>query len=44
MVLRPRGFHHHVTLVMLAYGFLALERERAKRLAKGRRKGGVPSR
>jgi SRSO17 transposase len=26
-----RGFHHHVSLVMLAYGFLALERERANR-------------
>src|SRR5437764_404006 len=26
-----RGFHHHVCLVMLAYGFLALEQERRKR-------------
>lgn len=26
-----RGFHHHVCLVMLAYGFLALEQLRAKR-------------
>jgi SRSO17 transposase len=26
-----RGFHHHACLVMLAYGFLALERLRAKR-------------
>lgn len=26
-----RGFHHHVCLVMLAYGFLALEQQRAKR-------------
>jgi SRSO17 transposase len=26
-----RGFHHHTCLVMLAYGFLTLERERAKR-------------
>jgi SRSO17 transposase len=26
-----RGFHHHVCLVMLAYGFLALEQSRAKR-------------
>jgi SRSO17 transposase len=25
-----RGFHHHVTLVMLAFGFLELERHRAK--------------
>lgn len=26
-----RGFHHHVALVMLAYGFLALEQRRARR-------------
>jgi SRSO17 transposase len=26
-----RGFHHHVCLVMLAFGFLALEREREER-------------
>ena len=26
-----RGFHHHACLVTLAYGFLALERLRAKR-------------
>ena len=26
-----RGFHHHATLVMLAFGFLALEQRRAKR-------------
>jgi len=26
-----RGFHHHARLVMLAYGFLALERLREKR-------------
>lgn len=25
-----RGFHHHATLVMLAFGFLALEQSRAK--------------
>ncbi len=25
-----RGFHHHATLVMLAFGFLALEQHRAK--------------
>ena len=39
-----RGFHHHVALAMLAYGFLALEQERAKRPAKGGGKRGVPSR
>jgi SRSO17 transposase len=39
-----RGFHHHVALVMLAYGFLALEQERAKRPAKGRGKRGIASR
>ena len=26
-----RGFHHHACLVMLAYGFLTLERRRARR-------------
>jgi SRSO17 transposase len=26
-----RGFHHHACLVMLAYGFLALEQDRARR-------------
>ena len=26
-----RGFHHHACLVMLAYGFLALEQQRAQR-------------
>ncbi len=26
-----RGFHHHACLVMLAYGFLALEQHRARR-------------
>src|SRR5205085_11073424 len=26
-----RGFHHHACLVMLAYGFLALEQVRARR-------------
>jgi len=26
-----RGFHHHACLVMLAYGFLALEQRRARR-------------
>jgi SRSO17 transposase len=39
-----RGFHHHIALVMLAYGFLVLEQERAKRPAKGRGKRGVKSR
>jgi SRSO17 transposase len=40
-----RGFHHHACLVMLAYGFLALEQRRARR---GRprpgKKGGAESR
>jgi SRSO17 transposase len=39
-----RGFHHHIALVMLAYGFLVLEQERAKRSTKGRGKRGVKSR
>jgi SRSO17 transposase len=39
-----RGFHHHACLVMLAYGFLALERSRAKRAPAGPRKKGSPSR
>ena len=26
-----RGFHHHVCLAMLAYGFLASEQHRARR-------------
>jgi SRSO17 transposase len=26
-----RGFHHHACLVMLAYGFLTLEKRRARR-------------
>ena len=39
-----RGFHHHVSLVMLAYGFLVLERSRARRPAKGRGKKGMKSR
>jgi SRSO17 transposase len=25
-----RGFHHHAAMVMLAYGFLLLERERVR--------------
>ena len=39
-----RGFHHHGALVMLAYGFLALEQERAKRRPKGPGKKGIASR
>jgi len=40
-----RGFHHHVCLVLLAYGFLLLERHRAQEgRPQGRRKKGVSSR
>ena len=39
-----RGFHHHACLVMLAYGFLALERLRAKRAPARPGKKGIPSR
>jgi SRSO17 transposase len=39
-----RGFHHHVCLVMLAYGFLALEQLRAKRDPARPGKKGIPSR
>lgn len=39
-----RGFHHHACLVMLAYGFLALERLRAKRAPAKPGKKGSPSR
>jgi SRSO17 transposase len=39
-----RGFHHHVCLVMLAYGFLALEQRRAKRDPAEPGKKGVKSR
>jgi len=39
-----RGFHHHVALVMLAYGFLALEQERLKRTRPKSGKKGIPSR
>jgi SRSO17 transposase len=39
-----RGFHHHVCLVMLAYGFLALEQERTKRTRPQPGKKGIPSR
>jgi SRSO17 transposase len=39
-----RGFHHHACLVMLAYGFLALERRRAMRHPAKPGKKGVNSR
>jgi SRSO17 transposase len=39
-----RGFHHHVCLVMMAYGFLALEQLRAKRDPGKPGKKGIPSR
>jgi SRSO17 transposase len=40
-----RGFHHHVTLVMLAYGFLALEQSRARRgRSRPGKKGGAERR
>ncbi len=39
-----RGFHHHVCLVILAYGFLALEQERLKRTRPEPGKKGVTSR
>jgi SRSO17 transposase len=39
-----RGFHHHACLVMLAYGFLALEQERMKRTRPEPGKKGIPSR
>ncbi len=39
-----RGFHHHVALVILAYGFLALEQERARQRPKRPGKRGVASR
>jgi SRSO17 transposase len=39
-----RGFHHHVCLVMMAYGFLALEQLRAKRDPVEPGKKGIPSR
>jgi SRSO17 transposase len=39
-----RGFHHHACLVMLAYGFLALEQRRARRgrSRPGKRGGAAP--
>jgi SRSO17 transposase len=39
-----RGFHHHAALTVLAYGFLLLERHRAKANRRRRRKKGLPSR
>jgi SRSO17 transposase len=39
-----RGFHHHVCLVMLAYGFLALEQERMERTRPQPGKKGIPGR
>jgi SRSO17 transposase len=39
-----RGFHHHACLVMLAYGFLALERRRARQTPARPGKKGTPSR
>ena len=38
-----RGFHHHTCLVMLAYGFLVLERLRAQRHPAQPGKKGIPS-
>jgi SRSO17 transposase len=38
-----RGFHHHIALTLLAYGFLLLERHRTARPPRGRKKG-APSR
>ena len=38
-----RGFHHHACLVMLAYGFLLLERQRAHGTRRRRCKRGAPS-
>jgi len=38
-----RGFHHHAALTLLAYGFLLLERHRAKQGRQRRRKKGAPS-
>ena len=39
-----RGFHHHVALVLLAYGFLLLEKHRAQSTRATRVKKGVPAR
>jgi SRSO17 transposase len=39
-----RGFHHHVAMTLLAYGFLLLERDRTQQARSSRVKKGVPSR
>jgi SRSO17 transposase len=39
-----RGFHHHACLVMMAYGFLALEQLRAKHDPAAPGKKGIPRR
>ena len=39
-----RGFHHHACMVLLAYGFLLLERQRKQAHPAGPGKKGVPSR
>ena len=39
-----RGFHHHTCLVMMAFGFLALEREREERDPARPGKKGIPAR
>jgi hypothetical protein len=38
-----RGFHHHATMVLLAYGFLLLEQTRPRTEHTGARKKGLPS-
>src|SRR5262249_11799078 len=39
-----RGFHHHAAMALLAYGFLLLERQRARGQRRRGRKKGAPSR
>jgi SRSO17 transposase len=39
-----RGFHHHVALTLLAYGFLLLEKHRTEQGRQARRKKGAPNR
>src|SRR5262249_1047588 len=39
-----RGLPHHVSMTLLAYGFLLVERRRAERRRQRRRKKGAPSR
>jgi SRSO17 transposase len=39
-----RGFHHHATLSLLAYGFLLLEKHRTEQQRHARRKKGAPNR